>query len=88
MAQRGKIVVYTGPMFASKTTRLLSQIERESYRMRPEQIVLIKHSVDARHGSRLVGTHQGAVKHASIVSDLLLPLTLDDCVRVVCIDEG
>ena len=57
MSARGKIVVFTGPMFASKTTRLLSQIERESYRMRPEQIVLIKHSIDSRHGSLVVGTH-------------------------------
>jgi thymidine kinase len=57
MTTRGKIVVFTGPMFASKTTRLLSQIERESYRMRPEQIVLIKHSIDSRHGSLVVGTH-------------------------------
>jgi thymidine kinase len=88
MSVRGKIVVYTGPMFASKTTRLLSQIERESYRMRPEQIVLIKHSIDARHGSLVVGTHQGSVKHASMVADMLLPITLDESVRVVCIDEG
>lgn len=75
-------------MFASKTTKLLAQIERESYRNKEDAIVLIKSAIDARHGSQVVGTHRGIVRYATVSTDALMPLELGAHVRVVCVDEG
>ena len=86
--RRGNITVFTGPMFASKTTRLLSRIERESYRLAEDQIVLVKPLKDARHGVETVGTHKGSFRPATIVTELLNTVSFTDRVRVVAIDEG
>lgn len=85
----GFITVFTGPMFASKTTRLLGALERESYRsIREDDIVLIKHSIDTRHDSHVVKTHHGIVRHASMSVSRLSDAVLEPHVRVVCVDEG
>jgi thymidine kinase len=85
------IHVFTGPMFASKTTRLLSCIERESYRARcRDAILLVKHSIDGRHGDRIVGTHHGLVRHATVTTDVLDKVNRGDLegVEAICVDEG
>ena len=85
------IHVYTGPMFASKTTRLLSCIERESYRVTcKDALLLIKHSIDGRHGERTVGTHHGIVRHATVTTDALAKVNRGDLegVEAICVDEG
>jgi thymidine kinase len=85
----GSLTVFCGPMFASKTTRLLAAMERESYRCTAaDSILLIKHSVDSRHGDLSVGTHHGLIRHATRVASRLLDVDVSATTESVFVDEG
>lgn len=82
------IKVFTGPMFAFKTTELLRCVQVELYRTAPESIVLVKHSCDARYGDTVVATHDGTKRPATFSATRLGDLALPAGTAVVCVDEG
>ena len=58
MGSNPELVVFTGPMFSSKTTRLLDMIDRSKYQKR--NAALFKASMDDRYSHTAVCTHSGA----------------------------
>ena len=52
-----QFIVFTGPMFGSKTTRMLSVLERCSYQNR--QVVAFKPKMDDRYSEGEICTHAG-----------------------------
>ena len=53
-----QFVLYLGPMFSGKTTRLLSSIERHSFRK--ENVVCFKPQIDGRYSKDEIVTHSGS----------------------------
>jgi len=56
---KNKFVIFTGPMFGGKTTRLLSTIER--YRLKQKKVFTFKPSQDTRYDpeGKSIVTHKG-----------------------------
>lgn len=52
-----EFIVYTGPMFGSKTTRMLSVLERCSYQNR--KVIAFKPKMDDRYSEGEICTHAG-----------------------------
>ncbi len=52
-----KLIVFTGPMFGSKTTKMLAAIER--YRYQNKRIVAFKPIMDDRYSNLEIQTHSG-----------------------------
>lgn len=54
-----EFVIFTGPMFSSKTSRLLSSLDRCKYTHKNKSILLFKPKMDERYSQSNVVTHQG-----------------------------
>lgn len=80
------IVVYCGPMMASKTTHLLVDAERA--RFRNDVVVIAKPQIDNRYAANSIITHMGLSIKASVVKDAdeLKEITKD--ATFVAIDEA
>ena len=52
-----EFIVFTGPMFGGKTTRLLSVIDR--YSIKKVNIMCFKPAIDSRYGIDYITTHNG-----------------------------
>ena len=85
-----EFIIFTGPMFGSKTTRLLAQLDRFAYQNR--NIVAYKPVMDNRYSNIEICTHSGGKFPAHGVStgdDIMQHLaTLDTNVDVVAVDES
>lgn len=85
-----EFIVYTGPMFSSKTSRLLASLER--YKYQHKRIVIYKPEIDDRYGDTEVITHAGAKMPAVCVktgTDIIEHLaTLDENPHVIAVDEA
>jgi thymidine kinase len=57
MSQNPTLTVYTGPMFSSKTTKLLSDLER--YKLQHKKVMVFKPAVDDRYSDTDVVSHAG-----------------------------
>ena len=57
MKREPEFIVYTGPMFGSKTTRMLSVLERCSYQNR--KVIAFKPKMDDRYSQGEICTHAG-----------------------------
>ena len=83
-------VIYTGPMFGTKTSRLLSALDR--YKYQSKDIVAFKPLVDVRYSNDHIVTHNGWKFPATAVStgtELLAHLAnLDQEPHVVAVDEA
>jgi len=64
-----EFVIYTGPMFGGKTTRLLSEVER--YRYKNRQVLAYKPSIDDRYDSESIVTHNGFKLKAKRIANAL-----------------
>ena len=51
------LIVFTGPMFSSKTTKLLDALDRATYQKK--NVILFKASMDNRYSTSAVCTHSG-----------------------------
>ena len=87
----GTLILYIGPMYSSKSTSLLREIERR------EAIgyssVLLSHSFDTRYGEGVVSTHSAKKRDCISVDNLCSLITpeFNDTLfraRVVGIDES
>lgn len=82
--------VFCGPMFSSKTTRLLSVLERFKYQHK--RVAVFKPSIDDRYDSTKVVSHGGWSYPSSAIkvgSDILEALVgLDEEPHVIAVDEA
>lgn len=84
---KGSLIVYCGPMFGSKTTRLLSAIDRYTYQNK--SIIAFKPSIDDRYDVNEITTHSGlkypaiCVNSATEMKDVIGKNNVD----VVAVDE-
>lgn len=81
-----EFVIFTGPMFGGKTTRMLSLLERAKYQKK--KIVLFKPKGDDRYSVNKVKTHTGASWNAILIEtgqDILDSANGSD---IVAIDEA
>jgi thymidine kinase len=81
-----EFIVYTGPMFGSKTTRMLSVLERCSYQNR--KVVAFKPKMDDRYSKGEICTHAGLKFPAINVSSGEEILTESVGYDVVGVDEA
>lgn len=85
-----EFIIFTGPMFGSKTTRLLAQLDRFVYQNK--NVVAYKPVMDNRYSNIEICTHSGGKFPACGVStgdDIFSHLsTLDNDVDVIAVDEA
>lgn len=88
--QNPDFIIFTGPMFSTKTTSLLVALER--YKHQHKRIVVFKPAIDDRYSIKDVVSHSGARMQAQTVvtgPDILRYLSeLDDQPHVVAVDEA
>ena len=63
---KNEFVIFTGPMFGGKTTKLLSAVDRYSYQKK--KIFAFKPSVDNRYDTGFIITHTGGKVDAQLVN--------------------
>lgn len=89
MVESPSFIVYTGPMFSSKTSKLLMTLER--FKHQSKKIIAFKPSVDVRYAESEIVTHMGWKYPARVVqrgADILRILADDDeMYNVVAVDE-
>ena len=83
--------VFTGPMFGSKTTRLMGEIDRAMYRGR--KVVAFKARKDKRYSHDKISTHNGGRFPAFCIEDaeeIFNYIDEDDCNynTLIAVDEG
>ena len=61
-----QFIIYTGPMFGSKTTRLMSDIDRALYKGR--KVIAFKAKKDNRYTKETISTHTGATYPAFCIN--------------------
>ena len=90
MLNNPEFIVYTGPMFGSKTSHLLSTLEK--YKYQHKKIVVFKPKIDDRYSESEVVTHSGwktpAVCVASGADVLAHLVDLIDEPHVIAVDEA
>ena len=84
-----QFIIFTGPMFGSKTTRMLAAIDRLRWQKR--KYVAFKPKIDDRYGSNRITTHSGGSIEAFEIStgEELLEIYNErqDC-DIVAVDEA
>jgi thymidine kinase len=85
-----QFIVYTGPMFSSKTTGLLSSIDR--FKHQNKRVAAFKPKLDDRYDEDFICTHSGWRVPATCIkegSDILEKLAeMDENPHVVAVDEA
>ena len=85
-----EFIVYTGPMFGSKTSRLLATLEK--YKYQKKKVAVFKPDIDDRYSASEIVTHSGWKTPAVCVktgADVLEYLTdANDSPQVVAVDEA
>lgn len=88
--QNPTFTVFTGPMFSSKTSRLLAALER--FKLQGKRVMVFKPSVDDRYSDTDVVTHSGWRQPALVVKDgaaiLQLLTEANEPPDVVAVDEA
>ena len=86
------IIVFTGPMFGSKTTRLLAAIDR--YTIQRKNVFVFKPRMDIRYERSRITTHNGGSMEAYVVDtgdeiiECIRGVDLLDFPDVIAIDEA
>ena len=85
-----ELMIFTGPMFGSKTTRLLAVIDRYTYQKR--NVLAFKPKMDDRYSESKIVTHSGGSYPAIGVNSgseiLRSVLNCSEAVDVVAVDEA
>jgi len=85
-----EFIIFTGPMFGSKTTRLMAVVDRFKYQNR--KVLAFKPMMDDRYNQADIVTHNGGKIAASTVQDaaeIFMHLAeSDDNYDVVAVDEA
>ena len=86
MSREPEFRIYTGPMFGSKTTRMLAYLERCSHQNR--RVVAFKPKMDDRYSRGEICTHAGMKFPATNVSSGSEILELSTDFDVIGVDEA
>ncbi len=90
MTRIPEFIILTGPMFGSKTTRMLALIDR--YKYMKKSVVAFKPRMDSRYSTSKIVTHNGGGCDAFNVSSgkemLMILATIDTNVDIVAVDEA
>lgn len=90
MLSNPEFIIYCGPMFSSKTSRLLATLEK--YKYQHKKIVVFKPGIDDRYSVSEVATHSGWKVPAICVKtgiEILEYMTaMDDEPQVIAVDEA
>ena len=90
MNRMPEFIIFTGPMFGAKTSRLLSTIDRFSYQNR--KVIAFKPRIDRRYSQTDITTHNGISieAHAVNTGEEIIKETLDrdEEIDVVAVDEA
>lgn len=84
-------IIFTGPMFGGKTTRLLSALDRYIHQKR--NVLAFKPDVDKRYGEGSINTHTGGkidairISNGSQIIEEVLAQVERDSVDIVAVDE-
>ena len=62
-----ELIIFTGPMFGSKTTNLLGAIDR--YRYQNKNVIAFKPKLDDRYAISKIVTHNGGSIDAHVIRD-------------------
>lgn len=83
-----EFVVFTGPMWSGKSTRLVGAIER--HRLRETRVTCFKPVIDSRYSDSAIITHSGASMAAIAVSngEEILHIVRNERPEVIAIDEA
>jgi thymidine kinase len=81
-----EFVIYTGPMFGGKTSRMLSALDRAKYQSK--RILAFKPKMDYRYDSEEIVTHSGHRWKAHCVSSGEEILSLSNDADIVAVDEA
>jgi thymidine kinase len=81
-----QFVIFTGPMFGGKTTKMLASLERAKYRKK--KIILFKPTDDIRFATNKVKTHTGASWSAVSISDGKEIIELVGDSDIIAVDEA
>ena len=83
-----KFIIFTGPMFGSKTTRMLAALERYTYQNK--QVVAFKPRMDDRYSEGEICTHSGLKFPAHVVAtgDEILNYVSEITADVIAVDEA
>ena len=85
-----EFIIFTGPMFGSKTTRMLAVIDR--YRYQNRSVMAFKPAIDDRYSSSDISTHSGGrlsavcVKSGEEIEKVIQALSKR--VDVIAVDES
>jgi thymidine kinase len=66
MSSNPEFIIYTGPMWGSKTTRLIAAMDR--LKLQGRRVIAYKPTMDARYSLSQISTHSGASWPAHCVS--------------------
>lgn len=83
-----EFVVYCGPMWSGKTTRLTASVER--HRFRKSRVLCFKPQIDGRYSDTSIVTHSGSRVEAFSVSngEQIKELVFKEKPDVVAVDEA
>lgn len=81
-----ELIVYTGPMFGSKTTKMLTVLERASFQKK--RVIAFKPRMDDRYDSGKIVTHAGLSFEAQNVNAGNEILELSQEYEVIGVDEA
>jgi len=84
-----KFIIFTGPMFGSKTTRLFAVLDRYKYQKR--NIIAFKPGIDNRYCETSIATHSGASMPARVVNsgmEIHQYITHHNEYDVIAVDEA
>ena len=88
--QNPTLTVFAGPMFSSKTTKMLSALER--FKLQHKRVMVFKPAIDDRYSEGEIVSHSGW-RHPALTikegADILEALTeAEDAPDVVAVDEA
>lgn len=81
-----EFIIFTGPMFGGKTTRLLAALERAKYQKK--KIALFKPKIDTRYSFDKVTSHIGFSWDAINISTGEEMIDIAKDVKIVAVDEA
>jgi len=83
-----EFIIFTGPMFGSKTTKMLGTLERYAYQKK--RVSAFKPQLDNRYSDDKIMTHSGAMFPAHVVTsgDEILAITKLNDPDIIAVDEA
>jgi thymidine kinase len=88
-----KFLLFVGPMFGGKTTRLLAALDR--YRYQKKNILLFKPKMDERYNKENVTTHNGIKSPRAVLVETghelystFISIDKEESVDIVAVDEA